>query len=69
MRDTVETVTQCVLRVDERSVRVAKAEGRDEGARGSLLHWHEEGGVPVLAPAELVGRVAASLRRCAARAS
>jgi transcriptional regulator with XRE-family HTH domain len=62
VRDTVETVTQCVLRVDERSVRVAKAEGRDEGVRGSVLHWHEEAGAPVLAPAELVGRVAASLR-------
>jgi transcriptional regulator with XRE-family HTH domain len=62
VRDTVEAVTQCVLRVDERSVRVAKAEGRDPGARGSVLHWHEEDGVAVLAPAELVGRVAASLR-------
>jgi len=62
VRDTVESVTQCVLRVDERSVRVVKAEGRDEGARGSVLHWHEEHGIPVLAPAELVGRVAASLR-------
>jgi len=62
VRDTVETVTQCVLRVDERSVRVAKAEGRDEGVRGSVLHWHDEDGVPILAPAELVGRVAASLR-------
>jgi transcriptional regulator with XRE-family HTH domain len=62
VRDTVEAVTQCVLRVDGRSVRVAKAEGRDEGVRGSVLHWHEEDGRPVLAPAELVGRVAASLR-------
>jgi transcriptional regulator with XRE-family HTH domain len=62
VRDTVEAVTQCVLRVDERSVRVAKAEGRDEGVRGSVLHWHKEEGRPVLAPAELVGRVAASLR-------
>jgi hypothetical protein len=62
VRDTVEAVTQCVLRVDERSVRVAKAEARDEGVRGSVLRWHEEGGRPVLAPAELVGRVAASLR-------
>jgi transcriptional regulator with XRE-family HTH domain len=58
----VEAVTQCVLRVDERSVRVAKAEGREGGARGSVLHWQEEDGVAVLAPAELVGRVAASLR-------
>jgi transcriptional regulator with XRE-family HTH domain len=62
LRDTVESVTQCVLRVDDRSVRVVKAEGRDEGVKGSVLHWHDEDGVPVLAPAELVGRVAASLR-------
>jgi transcriptional regulator with XRE-family HTH domain len=62
VRDTVETVTQCVLRVDDRSVRVAKAEGRGAGARGSVLQWHVEDGVPVLAPVELVGRVAASLR-------
>jgi hypothetical protein len=44
VRETVESVTQCVLRVDERSVRVVKAEGRGEGVRGSLLHWHEEAG-------------------------
>ncbi|MDQ6816135.1 MAG: XRE family transcriptional regulator [Actinomycetota bacterium] len=62
VRDTVEAVTQCVLRVDERSVRVVKAEGRDGGVRGSVLHWHEEAGRPVLAPAEIAGRVAASLR-------
>jgi transcriptional regulator with XRE-family HTH domain len=62
VRDTVETVTQCVLRVDERSVRVAKAEGRPAGVRGSVLQWHADDRVPVLAPVELVGRVAASLR-------
>lgn len=62
VRDTVEAVTQCVLRVDERSLRVTKAEGRDEQVRGSVLHWHEEDGQPVLAPAELAGRIAASLR-------
>ena len=54
--------TQCVLRVDERSIRVVKAEGRDESVRGSVLHWHEEAGRPVLSPPELVDRVAASLR-------
>jgi transcriptional regulator with XRE-family HTH domain len=62
VQDTVQAVTQCVLRVDERSVRVAKAEGRDDAVRGSVLHWHEEAGRPVLAPADIVGRVAASLR-------
>ena len=62
VRDTVETVTQCVLRVDDRNVRVAKAEGRPAGVRGAVLQWQLEDGIPVLAPVELAGRVAASLR-------
>jgi transcriptional regulator with XRE-family HTH domain len=62
VQDTVQAVTQCVLRVDERSVRVAKAEGRDDAVRGTVLHWHEEHGRAVLAPADIAGRVAASLR-------
>lgn len=62
VRDTVEAVTQCVLLVDERSVRVAKAEGRDERVRGSVLHWHEDQERLVVAPAELAARIAASLR-------
>lgn len=62
VQDTVRATTQCVLRVDERSVHVVKAEGRDDTIRGSVLHWHEEAGQPVLSPPEIVGRVAASLR-------
>ena len=62
LRDTVESVTQCVLRVDERSVRIAKAEGRDQGVRGTVLHWHEENGLPVLELADVSARVATSLR-------
>jgi len=62
VQDAVQAVTQCVLRVDERSIRVIKAEGRDDIVRGSVMHWHEEAGRPVLAPPELVDRVAASLR-------
>jgi transcriptional regulator with XRE-family HTH domain len=62
VRETVESVTQCVLRVDERSVRVAKAEARPEGVRGSVLHWHAEGGELVMSPADVIARVAASLR-------
>jgi transcriptional regulator with XRE-family HTH domain len=62
VQDTAQAITQCVLRVDERSVRVVKAEARDDAARGSVLHWHEEDGRPVLAPADIVGRVAAALR-------
>ncbi len=62
VRDAVHAVTQCVLRVDDRSVRVAKAEGRDDGVTGSVLHWHLEGGRPVLDESNITGRVAASLR-------
>jgi transcriptional regulator with XRE-family HTH domain len=62
VRETVESVTQCVLRVDERTIRVAKAEGRPAGVRGSVLHWHHEDGTPVLEPADIIARVAASLR-------
>jgi transcriptional regulator with XRE-family HTH domain len=62
VQETVQAVTQCVLRVDERSIQVMKAEGRDDAVRGSVLHWHEEAGRPVLSPPELVDRVAASLR-------
>jgi transcriptional regulator with XRE-family HTH domain len=62
VRDAVHSVTQCVLRVDERSVRIVKAEGREDGVTGSMLHWHEENGGPVMEPATINGRVAASLR-------
>jgi transcriptional regulator with XRE-family HTH domain len=62
VRETVYAVTQCVLRVDERNVHVAKAEARADDVRGSVLHWHEEDGLPVLSPPEIVGRVAASLK-------
>lgn len=62
LRDAVVATTQCVLRVDERSVQVVKAEGRDDEVIGTVLHWHDEEGAAVLAPAEVVDRVAASLR-------
>jgi transcriptional regulator with XRE-family HTH domain len=62
VQDTVHAVTQCVLNVDERSVRVAKAEGRDDSVRGTVLHWHQESGRAIVATAEIVGRVAASIR-------
>jgi transcriptional regulator with XRE-family HTH domain len=62
VRDTVESVTQCVLRVDDRSVRIAKAEARAPEVRGTLLHWHEADGHAALSPANINGRVAASLR-------
>jgi transcriptional regulator with XRE-family HTH domain len=62
VRETVHAVTQCVLRVDERAVRVVKAEGREDGVTGTMLHWHFENDQPVLEPASVTERVAASLR-------
>jgi transcriptional regulator with XRE-family HTH domain len=62
VRETVQAVTQCVLRVDERNVHVVKAEARDDAVPGSVLHWHEQDGLPVLSPPEIGGRVAASLK-------
>jgi len=62
IRDTVEAATQCVLRVDKHSLRVAKAEGRERSVPGSLLRWQPGADGPVLSDAELTGRVAASLR-------
>jgi transcriptional regulator with XRE-family HTH domain len=62
VRKTVEAVTQCVLRVDARTVRVVKAEGHTDAAAGAVLAWHEEDGLPVLSSPELIGRVAGSLR-------
>jgi transcriptional regulator with XRE-family HTH domain len=62
VQDAVHAVTQCVLDVDDRSIRVAKAEGRDDVVLGTVLHWHQEGGRPIVAPAEIIGRMAAALR-------
>lgn len=62
VRDTVSAVTQCVLHVDDRGVRVAKAEGRPDGTAGAVLHWHREGDGRVLEAASITGRIAASLR-------
>lgn len=62
LRDAVTGTTQVVLRVDERSLQVVKAEGRGDAAIGTVLHWHDEDGQPVLSPPEVVDRVAASLR-------
>jgi transcriptional regulator with XRE-family HTH domain len=62
VQDAVHATTQCVLDVDAHSIRVAKAEGRDDEVRGTVLHWHQEGGRPVVARAEIAGRMAAALR-------
>ncbi len=62
LSDAVTAVTQCILHVDDRSVRVTKAEGRQDRVAGSVLHWHQEGDDRVLEAASITGRVAASLK-------
>lgn len=62
LRDAIHAAGQCVFAVDRRSVHVVKAEGRDESVRGTVFHWHQDHGWPVLDPPGLVGRVAASVR-------
>lgn len=62
VRDAIEAVAQCVLCLDSHSVRIDKAEGRDQHIGGTLLHWHSEAQGPVLSEPEVIGRVAASLR-------
>ena len=62
VRETVRAVTQCILRIDERSVRITKAEGRHDGVIGSVLLWQGQAGRQVLEAASVNSRVAASLR-------
>jgi len=62
VRETVRAVTQCILRVDDRSVRITKAEGRHDGVTGSVLHWNTATDHHTLEAATINGRVAASLR-------
>lgn len=62
LRRTVEEVTQCVFLVDQGRLRVAKAEGRPPGVAGSVFHWSQPDGLPVLTPAPIVARIGTALR-------
>lgn len=62
VRDTVRAVTQIILRVAQRSVRVSKAEARGHEVAGSVLHWNAPEGPSSLETPSITGRVAASLR-------
>jgi transcriptional regulator with XRE-family HTH domain len=59
---TVGSVTQCMLCLDRHSVRIMKAEGREPSVTGSLLHRDSADADPVVTEAEVIERVAASLR-------
>jgi DNA-binding XRE family transcriptional regulator len=62
LQQTVEAVTQCIVSLDRHSLRITKAEGRDPGVTGSLLHWDGTDGDPILTEAAVIEVVAASLR-------
>ena len=62
LRRTVEEITQCIFRVDQERLRIAKADGRPPGVEGSVFRCSEEDGLPVLTPAPIVARIGAALR-------
>ena len=62
LRRTVEEITQCVFRVDQERLRIAKADGRPPGVEGSVFRYSEADGLPVLTPAPIVARIGAALR-------
>jgi transcriptional regulator with XRE-family HTH domain len=61
VRAAVLSGSQCVFAADQRSVRIVKAEGRDDAVRGTVFPWHPDTGRPVLGAPDIVGRVAASV--------
>ncbi|MDQ3759516.1 MAG: XRE family transcriptional regulator [Actinomycetota bacterium] len=62
LRRTVEEITQCVFRIDQERLRIAKADGRPPGVEGSVFRCAEADGLPVLTPAPIVARIGAALR-------
>ena len=60
--EVVTRVTQCIIRVDARTVTVEKAEGRPDTVRGHRLAWTVEDGAARLSPAPIAALLAASLR-------
>jgi transcriptional regulator with XRE-family HTH domain len=62
LRRTVEGITQCVFRVDQERLRIAKADGRPPGVEGNVFRCSEVDGLPVLTPAPIVARIGAALR-------
>ena len=62
LRRTVEEITQCVFRIDQERLRIAKADGRPPGVEGSVFRCAEADGLPVLTPAPIVARIGTALR-------
>jgi transcriptional regulator with XRE-family HTH domain len=62
IEEAVRRVTQCILRVDARTLTVEKAEGRPDRVRGHRLAYSVEDGHARLSPAPIAALVAASLR-------
>ena len=62
LRRDVEDVTQCVIVIRDGRLRIAKAEGRPVGVQGSVYHYRESAGVPVLREAPAAARLGSALR-------
>ncbi len=62
LRRTIEEITQCIFVLGDGRLRVAKADGRPHGVRGSVFDYDVQDGVPVLRAAPAAIRIGAALR-------
>ena len=62
VRREIEAVTQCVLSVGDRRLRVVKAEGRSVGVQGSVYRYELVDGRPMLESAPAAARLGAALK-------
>ena len=63
LRREIEEITQCVLVVDDDSVRIAKAEGRPPGVEGRVFRYRfENDGLPTFEAAPTAARLGAAIR-------
>lgn len=62
LRSAAQRVTQCILRVDGRTLTVEKAEGRPDTVRDHRMSYSVDDGRLIVTPAPITTRVAASLR-------
>jgi transcriptional regulator with XRE-family HTH domain len=61
-RREIEEVTQCVIAIGDRRLRIAKAEGRPFGVQGSVFRYRTDNGSPLLETAPTAARLGAALR-------
>jgi transcriptional regulator with XRE-family HTH domain len=61
--DSLRRVTQCVIQLERRNLRVLKAEGHRARTEGQLVRVEPGDGMPELSVERSLGRLASSLRR------